>query len=280
MTNDPRPMTAGVCGDPINQTKSPQIFGHWFRENGLTGYYIPLLVGPSDFDLAISALPRLGFRGVNVTIPHKERALALADVRSHTAQQVGAANTLTFLPDGTIEADNTDAFGFLENLRAGAPGWDPADGPVLLLGAGGAARAAVQVLLEAGAPEIRIANRTRLRAEALVEHFGTAVKVVDWAKREEAADGAATIVNSTSLGMQGGRPLDMRLDAAPSHALVTDMVYNPLRTDLLDTAQKRGLRIVDGLGMLLHQARPGFRRWFGVEPEVTEGLRLACLEAR
>lgn len=277
--SDDRPLLAGVCGFPIGHSKSPVLFAHWLREHGIPGHYVPLRIAPDAFETVLRALPSAGFRGVNVTVPHKQAALALADSASAAARTIGAANTLVFHQEGAIEADNTDAYGFLANLRAGAPGWLPASGPAVMLGAGGAARAAAHVLLEAGVPALRIANRTRDRAEELAAHFGARVEVVDWSAREAAIDGAATIVNATSLGMLGKPPLDLRLDAAPSAALVTDMIYNPLVTPLLAAARARGMPTVDGLGMLLHQARPGFRAWFGQDPQVTEALRAACLAA-
>ena len=277
LTGDDRPLLAGVCGFPIGHSKSPTLFAHWFREYGIAGHYVPLRIAAEDFETVFRTLPRAGFRGVNVTVPHKQAALALADHASQAARAIGAANTITFHPDGAVEADNSDAFGFFANLRDGAPDWDPRSGPAVLLGAGGAARAAAWVLLDAGVPELRIANRTRERAEELRRHFGDRVAVLDWADRDAALDGAATIVNSTSLGMLGKPPLPIRLDAAPGSALVTDMVYNPLTTPLLAAAQARGMPTVDGLGMLLHQARPGFRAWFGRDPAVTPALRAACL---
>ncbi len=276
---DERPLLAGVCGFPIGHSKSPVLFAHWFREHGMPGHYVPLRIAPEDFAAVVRALPRAGFRGVNVTVPHKQAALALADSASPAARAIGAANTLTFGADGTIAADNSDAYGFLANLRAGAPGWKPASGAAVLLGAGGAARAAMHVLLEAGVPVLRIANRTRARADELARHFANRVEVVDWSTRDAALGDAATIINATSLGMLGKPPLDLRLDAAPGTALVTDMVYNPLATPLLADAQARGMPVVDGLGMLLHQARPGFHAWFGRDPVVTEALRAACLAA-
>jgi shikimate dehydrogenase len=224
-------------------------------------------------------LSQAGFRGVNVTVPHKRAALELADRATPAARVIGAANTLSFCSDGAIEAGNTDAFGFGANLRAGAPGWQPSAGPAVLLGAGGAARAAAHVLLELGAPGLRIANRTRVRAEEIAADFGRAIEVVDWSDREDALDGVATLVNATSLGMLGKPPLELRLDAAPRTSLVTDMVYNPLVTPLLAAAAARGMPTVDGLGMLLHQARPGFRAWFGRDAQVDEALRAACLAA-
>lgn len=278
MTDD-RPLLAGVCGFPIAHSKSPVLFAHWFREHAIPGHYVPLRIAPDAFATVLRALPCAGFRGVNVTVPHKQAALALACRASPAALAIGAANTLTFAADGTVDADNSDAYGFIANLRAGAPGWRPAAGPAVLLGAGGAARAAAHVLLEAGASGLRIVNRTRARAQELADHLGGRPQVVDWTDRESALEGAATIVNATSLGMVGKPPLELRLDAAPKAALVTDMVYNPLVTPLLAGAEARGMLTVDGLGMLLHQARPGFRAWFGRDPEVTDALRTACLAA-
>lgn len=274
--SDERPLLAGVCGFPVAHSRSPALFGYWFRQYGLAGHYVPLRIAQDDFATVLRTLPLAGFRGVNVTVPHKQAALALADRASDAARAIGAANTVTFLADGTIEADNSDGFGFLENLRESAPGWDPGSGPTVMIGAGGAARAVAHVLLEAGVPELRIVNRTRSNGEALADHFGPRVVIVDWPRRGDALAGAATIVNATSLGMVGRPPLDLRLDAAPADALVTDLVYNPLVTPLLAAARARGMPAVDGLGMLLHQARPGFRAWFGRDPAVTPALRTAC----
>ncbi|MEM9061938.1 MAG: shikimate dehydrogenase [Pseudomonadota bacterium] len=275
---DDRPLTAGVCGDPVAQSKSPILFRHWFERYGISGHYVPLEVASADFEHTIRGLLKAGFRGVNCTIPHKVAALEIADEVSPSVAAIGAANTLVFQRDGTINADNTDAFGFIANLRAGAPDWTPAAAPAVMLGAGGAARAGIFALLEAGVPTVRVLNRTREKANALAEHFGERVEALSWEDRHGALDGAGLIVNSTSLGMVGSAPLDLALDDAPSTAVVTDMVYNPLETELLASARNRGLRTVDGLGMLLHQARPGFRAWFGADPEVTPDLRAACLK--
>jgi shikimate dehydrogenase len=274
---DDRPLTAGVMGWPVAHSKSPRLFEHWFARHGVDGRYILLPVREADFREVYRALPKAGFRGVNVTVPHKEEALALADEATRAAEAIGAANMIRFVPGPRILADNTDAYGFLENLRAGAPHWRPEAGAAVVLGAGGAARAVLHGLLGAGAPEIRLANRTAARAEALAEVFGPKVRALGWEEREEALAGAATIVNTTSLGMQGNPPLALRLDPAPRGALVTDIVYAPLETPLLAAARARGMPVVDGLGMLLHQARPAFRAWFGRDPEVDEGLRAACL---
>ena len=272
------PPLAGVMGWPVGHSRSPALHGHWLARYGLQGWYVAMAAPPGRAEAAIRALPDLGFAGANVTLPHKEAALAAADSASDRARRIGAANTLV-IRDGAIEADNTDGFGFLENLRRGAPGWRAEAGPALVLGAGGAARAVLAALLEAGVPEIRLANRTRTRAEALVEALGGGVQVVAWGEAEAAMDGAATLVNCTSLGMQGQPPLELRLDAAPITALATDIVYAPLETPFLRAAASRGLATVDGLGMLLHQARPGFEAWFGRAPEVDSALRAAVLSA-
>ncbi|MFK7944002.1 MAG: shikimate dehydrogenase [Paracoccaceae bacterium] len=279
MNDDIRPLVAGVCGQPIGHSKSPRLFRHWFGVYGIEGSYAPLLIAPEDFETAVRGLMAAGYRGVNCTLPHKEAALAIADEVSDAARAIGAANTLTFHTNGSIHADNTDGFGFFENLKASAPDWSADSGPAVMIGAGGAARAGIHALMTAGASEIRVTNRTRAKAEALAAHFGDRIHVIDWAKRQDALDGAATIANSTSLGMTGQPPLEMPLDGASGHAVVTDMVYAPLETQLLSDARAHGMTAVDGLGMLLHQARPGFSRWFGKDPEVTDALRAACLES-
>ena len=272
------PPLAGVIGWPVGHSRSPALHGHWLRRYGLPGAYVALAVRPEALEAALRGMAALGFAGGNVTLPHKERALALADAATPRARRIGAANTLV-VRDGALEADNTDGFGFIENLRQNAPDWRADAGPALVLGAGGAARAVVAALLDAGAPEVRLANRTRDRAEALAQALGGPVTVLDWAQAAAAADGAATLVNTTSLGMTGQPPLELSLDAAPPGALATDIVYAPLETPFLRRAAARGLRTVDGLGMLLHQARPGFEAWFGAAPEVDDALRRAVLAA-
>ncbi|HSF94313.1 MAG TPA: shikimate dehydrogenase, partial [Thermohalobaculum sp.] len=219
---DDRPLLAGVMGWPVKHSRSPQLFGHWFARHGIAGAYVRLAVRAADFEMVLRALPKAGFRGVNVTLPHKLAALALADRATPSARAIGAANTLTFQADGTIFADNTDGYGFIENVRAGAPNWRPASAPALVLGAGGAARAILFALLEAGVPAIRLANRTAAKATELAAHFGPRVQVVGWEDRSDAAGGAGLIVNTTSLGMTGKPPLEISLDAAPDTAVVTD----------------------------------------------------------
>ena len=276
MTPSPRLPLAGVVGWPIAHSRSPRLHGHWLARHGSAGHYVPLGVEPKDFEAALRALPLLGFKGVNVTLPHKEAALKLADKHSDRAARIGAANTLTFRDDGTIYADNTDGYGFLENLKAGAPGWRP-DAPAVLLGAGGSARAILAPQLAAGVPEIRLANRTRARAAHLADEFGARVRVVDWLHIEDALPGAALLANATSLGMTGQPLLSLSLKKAPKGLTVTDIVYAPLETPLLAEARARGLASVDGLGMLLHQGRPGFEAWFGASPQVDDALRAAVL---
>jgi shikimate dehydrogenase len=268
---------AGVIGSPVAHSRSPQLHGHWLKSLGLPGFYIPMDIAEGDLAEALRMLPKLGFVGVNVTVPHKERVLALADHVSDAAAAIGAANTLSFGGDGTIHADNTDGYGFLENLRQNAPGWDVTAGPAAVLGAGGAARAVVVTLREAGAPEILISNRTRARAEALEQEFGPRVRVFDWVQAGNMLEHAATVVNTTSLGMVGKPSLRVPLDGLQKGALVTDLVYAPLQTRLLEVAERMGCITVDGLGMLLHQAAPGFERWFGVLPEVNAAARAAAL---
>ncbi|MEM8579979.1 MAG: shikimate dehydrogenase [Pseudomonadota bacterium] len=268
---------AGVIGSPVAHSLSPKVHSFWLSEHGLNGHYIPMDVSSDDLGRAFATLPQLGFKGVNVTIPHKERALSLADRVSDRAAVIGAANTITFQPDGSIHADNTDGVGFIENLRSGAPDWRADQGPAVVLGAGGASRAVLASLLDAGVPEIRLANRTRVRGEALRSDFGPKVTVVDWHRVGEALEGSQLVVNTTSLGMDGSAPLSLSLDPLPKTAVVTDIVYTPLETRLLADARARGNISVDGLGMLLHQAVPGFARWFGGRPKVTPELRATIL---
>lgn len=273
------PPLAGVIGHPIGQSKSPILHGHWLNRYGISGHYVPIGLRPEHFETGIRALPKLGFRGINVTLPYKETIITMAEQVSDRASLIGAANTIMFREDGRIYADNTDGYGFLANLEQHAPSWSARSGPVLILGAGGAARAIVAAFAQAGAPEIRIANRTRNRAESLRDRFGAKVTVVDWNMAADAMAGAATIVNTTSLGMQGQPPLNLTFDQASSDALATDIVYAPLITPFLARAAEAGLMTVDGLGMLLHQAAPGFQHWFGVKPEVDDELRNAVLSA-
>jgi len=273
----PRIPLAGVIGHPIAHSKSPQVHGHWLKKLGLPGHYIPMDVSGENLEHVIRTLPKMGFVGANVTIPHKERTLDLVDQVTDRATLIGAVNTLIFRDDGTAIGDNTDGYGFIENLRQGAPEWQPDAGPAVVLGAGGAARAIVASLLDAGVSEILISNRTRVRAEQLREDFGSRLTVVEWVQAGNILEDGATVVNTTSLGMTGKPELRVPLDGLNKNAVVTDLVYNPLKTDFLAEAEKLGCTTVDGLGMLLHQAVPGFERWFGLRPEVDEATRQAAL---
>ncbi len=277
MNDHPRIPLAGVIGSPVAHSKSPMIFRYWFQQLGLRGYYIPMDIASGDLEDAIRTMPKLGFVGANVTIPHKEHVLGLADSVSDRAALIGSANTLTFRDDGTIYADNTDGYGFVENLRQGAPDWSAKDGPAAVLGAGGAARAVLSSLIDAGVPEIRLTNRTRTRSDALAREFGNKIRVFDWVQAGNMLDGARTVVNATSLGMTGKPEMRIPLDAMSKDAVVTDLVYAPLETPLLAHAKSIGCTTVDGLGMLLYQATPGFERWFGMKPTVDAKLRNAVL---
>jgi shikimate dehydrogenase len=264
---------AGVIGWPISHSRSPRLHGFWLEELGIDGAYLPFAVRPERLAASLEALALLGLRGINVTLPHKERVLALCSEVTPGARRIGAVNTIRFGEDGTILGSNTDGFGFIENLRAALPGWRADAGPAVLLGAGGASRALAVALAEAGVPEIRLANRTASRAARLVEELGPPLRLVEWHARGDALDGAALLVNGTVLGMAGQPPLELDLARLPRHAVVNDIVYVPIETALLAAARARGNPVVDGLGMLLHQARPGFAAWFEREPTVSPALR-------
>mgnify|MGYP005989421037 FL=1 len=268
---------AGVIGHPIAHSKSPRMHKHWLRRYGLLGDYVPLHVAPADLETVVRNMPKMGFVGANVTIPHKVDVLQLADQVSDRATLIGAANTLIFKDDGTIFADNTDGYGFMANLRQNAPDWDPKSGPAAVLGAGGAARAIIVAMADAGVTEIMLSNRTRAKAEALRAEFGARIQVVDWVQAGNMIEDAATVVNTTSLGMTGQPELRVPMDGLRAGTLVTDLVYTPLRTQLLEKADAAGCITVDGLGMLLNQGVPGFERWFGKRPEVDDDLRRIML---
>lgn len=282
MNDDPKTLTgktlvAGVFGWPINHSRSPRLHGFWLAKYGIDGTYLPFSTRPENLIDAIRALPKLGFRGGNITLPHKERALAAVDELSDVARRIGAVNTLIVREDGTIFGDNTDGYGFLQHLKSSAPQWRAEAGPAVVLGAGGAARAIIVALLDAGVPRIILTNRTASRADNLARELGGEasgrIEVIDWTLREAALDGAGLLVNTTQLGQAGQAPLEINLRHLPTSAVVDDIVYVPLETNLLAAAKARGNAVVDGIGMLLHQARPGFKAWFGVEPVVDAGLR-------
>lgn len=273
MTITGKARLAGVLGWPVAHSRSPLLHNFWLAQYGIDGAYVPLPVKPEHFAEAVRGLARAGFAGANVTMPHKEAAFALCDRVDASAEKAGAANTLVFSPEGAISGSNTDSFGFIENLRAGVPGFDAKTGAATVLGAGGSARAVVQALIEAGAPEICIVARTPARAEQLASALGGPIRVRPWPEAAAALAGAALLVNTTTLGMKGQPALELDLAALPTTAIVNDIIYTPLETGLLAAARRRGNRAVDGLGMLLHQARAGFKAWFGRDPEVTDALR-------
>jgi shikimate dehydrogenase len=274
-----RAKLAGVIGWPVSHSRSPALHGFWLNEHGIDGAYVPFAVRPENLAKALAGLSALGFRGANVTLPHKETTLGLVDRPSELARRIGAVNTIVVEADGALAGDNTDAFGFIENLREGARDFRAGRGPAVVIGAGGAARAVVAALADDGAPEIRLVNRTRRRAEELARSLGGPIAVVDWADRTMALAGAALLVNTTTQGMTGEAALDLDLARLPRTAIVNEIVYVPIETPLLAAARARGNPVVDGIGMLLHQARPGFARWFGIEPSVTPALRRAVLGA-
>jgi shikimate dehydrogenase len=264
---------AGVMGWPVGHSRSPRLHGHWLAQYGIDGVYVPLAVEPENLGAALAGLAALGFAGCNITVPHKETAMALVDRVDGAARRIGAINTVVVAGDGSLDGSNTDAYGFLENLRQQAPSWRAESGPAVVLGAGGAARAVLVALLDAGVREIRVVNRTAARAEKLAADLGGTIQVRGWGDRNAALDGAALLVNTTTLGMSGQPALELDLAHLPKPAAVNDIVYAPLETPLLRAARARGNIAVDGLGMLLHQARPGFRAWFGTDPDVTQALR-------
>lgn len=266
---------AGVIGSPVAHSKSPRLHHHWLRRYGIHGHYIPIDLTRSDLKSVLEMMPKMGFVGANVTIPYKEDVLEIADLVTDRATLIGAANTLIFRKDGKLHADNTDGFGFIENLRNNAPGWNPQTGPAAVLGAGGAARAVIASLLDAGVPHVFLSNRTRVRADALKSDFGTRLTVVDWVQAGNMLDEASLVVNTTSLGMVGNADLRVPMDGLKPTTLVTDLVYTPLRTRFLQTAEEMGCHTVDGLGMLLYQAVPAFERWFGLRPAVDDETRAA-----
>lgn len=273
---------AGVFGWPVEHSLSPRLHGFWLDRYGIDGTYIPLPVRPEHFAEALHMLPRLGFRGANVTVPHKEAAVAAVDHLTERARRVGAVNTITVEADGSLTGDNTDGFGFLENLRQGVADWKPHEGRVVVLGAGGAARGVVAALQDAGVPEVVVLNRTVERAERLAADLGKGIVAAPLAEAAAWVGQCRLLVNTTSLGMIGGGEGSLPPEVVSEldeEALVNDIVYSPLITPLLEAARRQGNRVVDGLGMLLHQARPGFEAWFGVAPEVDEDLRAFVLKA-
>ena len=271
---------AGIMGWPVAHSRSPVLHGFWLDETGVDGAYLPLPAQPQHLEQALRALPILGFRGCNLTIPHKRAALSVVDRVEPLARRIGAVNTIVIRPDGTLEGRNTDAFGFRESLRDAVPAWKATAGPAAILGAGGAARAVVAALADTGVTEIRIVNRTLAHAEAIASDLATpntSITIYSWEEVGAALRHAGLLVNATSLGMAGEPPLTLDLAPLPPSSPVVDIVYVPLETDLLAAARRRGHPVVDGLGMLLHQGRAGFEAWFGTPVKVTRELRAAIL---
>jgi shikimate dehydrogenase len=276
--SDQKFVLAGVMGWPVAHTRSPAIHNHWIAQYGLKGAYVQLPVQPQNLEAAICGLPALGFAGCNITVPHKVNAMQLMDTLHPAARRVAAINTVVVQADGSLLGMNNDGYGYIQSLRDAQPDWRGDAGPALVMGAGGAARAIVVALLDEGVPEVRLCNRTQEKAQALKDAFGDRVTVVPWADRNSAMAGVRLLVNTTTQGMHGQPALDVALDDLPAEALVSDAIYIPLETPLLAAARQRGHQTVNGLGMLLNQARPAFQAWFGVQPELTPGL-IAAVQA-
>ncbi len=263
---------AGVMGWPVAHSRSPVIHNHWIAEHGLHGAYVLLPVQPEQLQAALRSLPVLGFAGCNLTIPHKVAAMSLVDRVDSLAHRIGAINTIVVEDDGSLTGRNTDGFGYIQSLLDAQPGWRADTGPTVVLGSGGAARAVIVSLIDSGATEIRLINRSVAKAHDMAQEFGEPVCVVAWEDRHDALEGAALMVNTTNQGMHGEAALDIRLERLPTQALVSDIIYVPLETPLLRTARLEGHTTVNGLGMLLNQARPAFAAWFAVQPVVTPAL--------
>ena len=263
---------AGVLGNPIAHSKSPILHQFWLRQNKIKGFYIPLKVSENDLEMTLRNLPKIGCSGVNVTVPHKESVMSLAKIKTERASLIGSANTLTFLPEGGFKADNTDGYGFIKNLEEQAPVWDPKEAKVLVLGAGGACRAVIGALLESGVEKLHVTNRTQKRAKDLQVFFNSQIELIEWSEKEELLKNVNTVINATTLGMVGSDELQFSLSKANENTIIVDLVYNPINTPLLVEAHKKGCHVVNGIGMLLHQATPGFKEWYGVKPTITKEL--------
>jgi len=273
MAHPDRFLLAGVMGWPVMHSRSPLLHNYWFKRHGLAGTYVPLAIHPEGLAAALHALQPLGFSGVNLTIPHKQHAMTLVDEVDPVAIRIGAISCVVVRSDGSLVGSNNDCYGFIHNLKQSAPAWRANAGPIVVLGAGGGARAVCYGLLQEGAKKIRLVNRTLARANGIAAEFGSEIEVLTWEEREDALAGAAMVVNATSQGMAGQPALDIRLDTLPKTALAADIIYVPLETPFLAAARKRGNPTLNGLGMLLHQGRPAWKAWFGIEPEVTAELR-------
>lgn len=273
MASPSRFLLAGVMGWPVMHSRSPLMHNYWFGQHQLAGTYVPLAIEPAGLAAALRALGPLGFAGCNLTIPHKQEAMKIVDEVDETAKRIGAISCVVVRPDRSLFGTNNDWFGFVHNLRQEQPGWRADAGPVAVIGAGGGSRAVCYGLLQEGVKEIRLVNRTFARARGIADEFGGPIKALPWEQRHDVLDGAAMVVNATSQGMVGQPALDLRLDKLSKTALAADIIYIPLETPFLAAARSRGNRTANGLGMLLHQGRPAWKRWFGIEPVVTAELR-------
>ena len=273
MTDSDRFHMAGVMGWPVMHSRSPMMHNYWMEQQGLAGTYVPLAIEPGKIGPALRAMHPLGFAGCNLTIPHKQDAMEIVDEVDEVAKKIGAISCVVVRDDGSLFGTNNDWLGFLGNLKEFRPDWRADAGPVTVIGAGGGSRAVCYALLDQGVTEIRLVNRTRERAEKLAEEFGGPIEVHSWEERHDALDGVAMAVNVTSQGMQGETALDIQLDALPVDAIAADIIYIPLETPFLAAARARGNPTLNGVGMLLHQGPPAWKRWFGVEPQVTPDLR-------
>ncbi len=278
MSHPDRFMLAGVMGWPVMHSRSPMLHNYWFEQHKLAGTYVPLAIEPGKLGPALRALAPLGFAGCNLTIPHKEKALEIVDEIAPTAKKMGAISCVTVRKDGTLLGSNNDGYGYIHALLDAYPDWKADAGPIVVIGSGGGARAVTMILSERGAKEIRLFNRTLTRSQTLQRDFGGPITALPWDERHNGLEGAALVVNTTSQGMVGQGDLDLRLDKLPTTAIVSDIVYIPRETPLLAAARARGNRTVNGLGMLLHQARPAWEAWFGISPKVTPEMR-AMIEA-
>jgi shikimate dehydrogenase len=273
MAHPHRFLLAGVMGWPVMHSRSPLLHNYWFEQHDLAGTYVPLAIRPEGLAAALRALHPLGFAGCNLTIPHKQQAMTIVDEVDAVARRIGAISCVVVRPDGSLAGSNNDCYGFIRNIKQEQPGWRADAGPIVVLGAGGGSRAVCYGLLQENAREIRLVNRTFARAKGIADEFGGPIKALPWESRHDALEGAAMVVNATSQGMVGQAALDIRLDKLPKAALAADIIYIPLETPFLAAARKRGNRTVNGLGMLLHQARPAWKAWFGIEVDVTAELR-------
>jgi shikimate dehydrogenase len=264
---------AGVIGWPIDHSLSPRIFDYWLKNYGIKGLYKAYAVNDISLSKVLSSMREKGLTGLNITVPYKQTVIKYVDQLSSCARKIGAVNTVTLQENGLLFGDNTDGFGFIENIKQNYNGINAFTGVSIVIGAGGAARSIVASLVSVGVKKIYIINRTRGNAEKLAKDIGGPISVMDWSERHVSLADATFVVNTTTLGMNGKPPLDLRLDLLPKNALVNDIVYAPIETQLLKNSKIRGNPTVDGIGMLLHQARPGFTTWFGEEPIVTEDLR-------